>query len=101
MVLENVFTPDGEEGDELRGVREEVRAVECGMGERRRDVRVFNGSEVLEPPEIESGVGERRIGKGEVSRGMLEPPQQRGLAVRGFVEMPRTPPKQWRGSSKG
>ena len=26
--------------------------------------------------------------------GVLEPPQQRGPVVRGFVEMPRIPPKQ-------
>ena len=31
---------------------------------------------------------------------MLEPPQQRGPAARGFVEMPRIPPKQRQGSNR-
>ena len=31
---------------------------------------------------------------------LLEPPQRRGPAARGFVEMPRTPPRQGRGSNK-
>ena len=35
------------------------------------------------------------------SRAVLEPPQRRSPAARGFVEMPRIPPKQRQGSSKG
>ena len=31
---------------------------------------------------------------------LLEPPQRRGPAARGFVEMPRIPPKQRQGSSR-
>ena len=31
---------------------------------------------------------------------VLEPPQRRGPAVRGFVEMPRIPPRQGQGSNK-
>ena len=34
------------------------------------------------------------------TRFVLEPPQQRGLVARGFVEMPKIPPKQGQGSSK-
>ena len=32
---------------------------------------------------------------------LLEPPQRRGPAARGFVEMPRKPPKRQQGSSRG
>ena len=32
---------------------------------------------------------------------LLEPPQRRGPAARGFVEMPRIPPRQWQGSNRG
>ena len=31
---------------------------------------------------------------------LLEPPQQRGPAARGFVETPRIPPKQQQGSNR-
>ena len=31
---------------------------------------------------------------------VLEPPQRRGPAARGFVEMPRIPPRQEQGSNK-
>ena len=31
---------------------------------------------------------------------VLEPPQRRGPVARGFVEMPRIPPKRQQGSSK-
>ena len=32
---------------------------------------------------------------------VLEPPQRGGLAARGFVEMPRIPPRQRQGSNRG
>ena len=32
---------------------------------------------------------------------LLEPPQRRSPAARGFVEMPRKPPKQQQGSNRG
>ena len=38
------------------------------MCEGGRDVGVLNGSEVSEPPEVKSGVWERRIWEGEVTR---------------------------------
>ena len=35
-----------------------------------------------------------------VVRDLLEPPQRRGPAARGFFEMPRIPPRQGRGSNR-
>ena len=72
MVFKDMFTSNGQEGDELRSVGEEVGTIESCMGEGSRDVRVFDGTEVPEPPEVESGVRERGIRKGEVSQGRME-----------------------------
>ena len=42
--------------------------VKGGVSKGSRDVRVFDGSEIPESPEIESRIGGRQIGKGEVTR---------------------------------
>ena len=42
------------------------------MREGSGDIRVFDASEVPEPPEIESRVGEKRIGEGKVAGGRMK-----------------------------
>ena len=69
VVLEDVFTPYGEEGNEFGGIRQKVGTVEGGMGKQGGDVRVLDGLEVPEPPEVESGIRKRRVWEGEVTGG--------------------------------
>ena len=71
-IFKDVLTPYGEEGDKFQSIGEEIRTVESSMGEGGWDIGVFDGSEVPEPPEIESRVGERRIWKGEVTGGGMK-----------------------------
>ena len=45
-------------------------------------------------------VGRRGSRVETLSNSLLEPPQRRGPVVKGFVEMPRIPPKQWLESNR-
>ena len=52
------------------------------MGEGGGNIGMLNSSEVPEPPEIESRVRERGIGKGEVPRGQVKRVGSRGAHCR-------------------
>ena len=67
VVLKDVFTSNGKEGNEFRSIREEIGTIEGGVGKQGWDVGVFDGSEVPEPPEIKSWIGKGRIWEGKVT----------------------------------
>ena len=68
VVLKDVLASYSKEGDELRSIGKKVWAVEGGVREGGGDIRMLNGSEVPEPPEVEGGIWERWIGECEVTR---------------------------------
>ena len=54
VILKDMFTSNSKEGDGFRSVGEEIRVVEGGVREGSENVRVLDGSEVPEPPKVES-----------------------------------------------
>ena len=72
VILKDMFTPDSEEQYELASVGKEVGAVESSVGEGGRYVRVLDGSEVPESPEVESRVRERGIWESKVPGGRVK-----------------------------
>ena len=78
MVLEDMLAFHSEEGSKFGGKGEKVRAVESSVSKGGRDVRVLDGSEVPEPPEVKDRVWGRRIWEGEISRGRMRREEGRG-----------------------
>ena len=72
MVFEDMLASNSEEGDKLGSIREKVGAIEGSVSEGGGNVRVFDSSEVPEPPEIKGWVRERRIWEGKVPRGRVK-----------------------------
>ena len=67
-----------------------------GVGQGRQPMKWKNGCE----RNIEEGGGVKRNRREPADVILLEPPQRRGPAARGFVEMPKTLPKRWQGSNR-
>ena len=72
MVLEDVLASYSKKGNKFGSIRKEVGSVKGSMRKGGWDVGVLDCSEVSEPPEIKSRVGEWRIWEGKVPRGRMK-----------------------------
>ena len=72
VILKDMFTSDGEKGDEIRRIGEEIRAVEGGVCKGSGKVGMLDGSEISESPEVESRIGERGIWECKITRSGME-----------------------------